>query len=210
MNGFIPALRFSMLTPVYDAFMRLLMKDIRLKALLVSLMGLKPGDTVLDFGCGTGTLALMIKQAHPACRVEGIDIDPQILEIARRKARSRHLTVEFTAYDGMTLPYGNESFDIVVSSYVVHHLSHGDKTRLFREISRVLESGGRLFILDFGIPRSWYARAMTSVTRRIEPVGDNILGKVPGYIQDAGFSDVEELTHEGTFFGTVSFWRAER
>lgn len=207
---FIPALRFSILTPIYDVFMRLAMKDLRLKTLFVSLLNLKAGISVLDFGCGTGTLTILIKRGHRGVVVTGVDIDEQILEIARKKALKSNIDVDFNWYDGEMLPYPDRVFEVVVSSYVVHHLSREDKARLFREIFRVLKPRGFLYIMDFGVPHSWYAKVIATVLGHIEPIEDNVQGRVPEYLIDAGFMDVEELYAEETLFGTVSMWRAEK
>ncbi len=210
MSDSILALRFRALSSVYDAFMRLTMKDKHLKSFLVSQMNIKAGDIVLDFGCGTGTLMVMIKRTEPGCRVMGVDIEPLMLEIAEWKARKMGVDLEFTGYNGVTLPYPDGSFSTVVSSFVVHHLRREERPRLFREIFRVTRNGGSFYVMDFGIPRSAYAKAMSSVLSHIEPIGDNIHGKVPGYLEEAGFGNVREFHREGTLYGTVSLWGARK
>lgn len=209
-SGFIPALRFRILTPLYDSFMRVVMKEARLKSGLISRLELQGDEDLLDFGCGTGTLTLMIQAACPGCRVQGIDIDGQVLGIAREKARRRNMDIPFLEYDGITLPYADESFDGVITSLVLHHLPGEEKIRVLGEIWRVLRKGGPLHIMDFGVPRSRYARFMASVLRYFEPIGDNIRGRIPGFLRDAGFRDVEEIYDEETLFGTIAFWRAKR
>ena len=208
--GFIPALRFRILTPLFDTLGQAGMKESLLKSRLVTQMELRGDEAILDFGCGTGTLCLLIKDRYPGCVVRGVDIDSQILGIAREKAHRRGVEIPFDEYDGISLPYRGGSFDAVVSSLVFHHLSGEEKIRVLREIHRVLKRGGALHIMDFGIPRTRYARIMAFFLKHLEPTRDNILGRIPGYLAEAGFEEAGELHHEETIFGSVSFWQARR
>lgn len=84
-NRYIPALGFHWLTPLYDPALRWLMREAEIKRFLVEQMAIRPDMHVLDLGCGTGTLTIMIKQLHPNVEVTGIDGDPEVLAIAREK-----------------------------------------------------------------------------------------------------------------------------
>jgi len=186
------------------------MKETQLKSRLITQLNPKDNENILDFGCGTGTLMLMIKKARPGCVVYGIDIDPQVLEIAETKAQRDRVDIHLAKYNGITLPFADENFDKVVTSLVLHHLSREEKFGIFGEIYRVLKIGGELHILDFGIQRSLYTRLLTSVTKLLEPIEDNILGKIPEYLISSGFRDVEEEHSENTLFGTVSFYHSKK
>lgn len=205
-GNFIPGLKFRILTPVYDIFLRVVMKETRIKTRLVTLVN--PGDheRILDFGCGTGTLTMMIKKAEPGCAVFGIDIDPQMLAIAGKKARRDGVNVHFIRYDGAILPFAEGSFDKVVTSLVIHHLSPAEKTRLFRELYRVLKNGGELHVLDFGIQRSLYTKIVTSFLKVLEPIEENLRGTILEYLQQAGFTHAGETGYENTLVGTVVFY----
>lgn len=209
-GNYIPALKFQILTPAYDLFLRLVMNEARVKSRLVAQLNPKNNERVLDFGCGTGTLTLMIKKAGPGCVVYGIDIDPLVLEIAEKKARREGVDLRLIKYNGITLPFDDGSLDKVVSSLMVHHLSNEDKTRLFRELFRVLKKGGEYHILDFGIQRSLYARLVTSALSHFEPIEENLKGKIPEYLRSSGFENIKEVNHENTLFGTLSFYRSEK
>lgn len=208
-GNWIPGLRFRILTPVYDTFLHV-MKETRIKNRLVA--QLNPGDTekILDFGCGTGTLTLMIKRAGPGCDVYGIDIDPQMLAIAEKKARSNGVDVHLVRYDGTILPFADESFDKVVTSLVIHHLSSAEKPRLFREMYRVLKKGGELHVLDFGIQKTLYTKTVTWFLKFLEPIEENIHGKIPEYLKSSGFETIEEVGYENTLIGAVSFYRSKK
>lgn len=82
---FIPALKFAWLTPLYDLIMQLTMRELTIKRRLVEQMSIERGHRVLDIGCGTATLTIMIKKTYPDAEVVGLDIDPEILDIARSK-----------------------------------------------------------------------------------------------------------------------------
>lgn len=209
-ENFIPAMRFRILTPVYDTFLRVVMKEIKLKSQLIAQLDPKDDDRILDFGCGTGTLTLMIKKASPGCVVYGIDIDPQGLEIAEKKARRERVDVHLIQYDGVTLPFADESFDKVVTSLMIHHLSNEEKIPIFRELHRVLKKGGELHILNFGLQRSLYTEPLTSFLKFLEPIEGNILGKIPEYLKISSFEDVKEVNYENTLIGTVSFYRSKK
>lgn len=209
-GNFIPALRLRLLTPLYDIFLRVVMKETTVKSRLIAQLNPNGNERILDFGCGTGTLTLMIKKAGPGCDVYGIDIDPEVLEIAGKKARHDFSNVHFILYDGITLPFDGDSFDKIVTSLVIHHLSPEKKPGIFRELHRVLKKGGELHILDFGIQRSFYARLLTSILKFLEPIEENLLGKIPEYLKLSGFVDIEEVNYENTLLGTVSFYRSKK
>ena len=82
---YLPAAGHDWSLPLYDPIVKLLGGDAARKALLEQ-AALRPGQRVLDVGCGTGTLATLIKQLYPDVEVVGLDPDPKALARARRKA----------------------------------------------------------------------------------------------------------------------------
>ena len=70
---YIPALSYRFLTPFYDFIQRYIVRDVRYKARLIEQAKIEAGQQVLDLGCGTGTLAIMAKQAQPSAEVFGLD-----------------------------------------------------------------------------------------------------------------------------------------
>lgn len=109
-----------------------------------------PGKSVLDVGCGTGTLAIAAKNhVGPSGSVYGIDASPEMIARARAKARKRHVHVEFENASAEVLPFPNARFDLVLSTIMLHHLPRKIRQQAAREIRRVLKPGGRAVIVDF-------------------------------------------------------------
>ena len=82
-HSFVPALGFDWLTRFYDPFVGLLLRERTLKQRLIDQAGIKPGQEVLDLGCGTGTLAIMVKQACPGARKAAHADDPPFYSLER-------------------------------------------------------------------------------------------------------------------------------
>ena len=113
---FIPALRFKWLTPLYDLLIGITMPETKIKRYLIEAASINTGSTVLDFGCGTGTLTIMAKETSPGSKVTGIDIDVQILNKAIQKVKETKMDIFLLDYDGMHLPFQRNAFDC----YLIH------------------------------------------------------------------------------------------
>src|SRR3990172_9126565 len=83
---YIPALGLDRLTPLYDPVLRWVMREETFKRRLIDQAQIQPSHRVLDLGCGTATLTILIKQAQPDSEVFGIDGDTKVLDIGRAKA----------------------------------------------------------------------------------------------------------------------------
>jgi ubiquinone/menaquinone biosynthesis C-methylase UbiE len=207
-NDYISALSFRWLTPLYDPLLRWAMQEERFKRHLIRQADIQPGHRVLDVGCGTGTLTLLIQRTQPAAQVTGLDGDPAVLAIARRKTQAGGVTwVQGMAY---ALPYAEGSLDRVVTSLVLHHLTTADKRRALAEVYRVLRPGGELHVLDFGPPRSTYGKALMPLFRHLEQVADNLEGRLPEMFAGAGFTDVAENARFVTVVGDLALYRISK
>jgi ubiquinone/menaquinone biosynthesis C-methylase UbiE len=117
----------------------------------VELARLAPGESVLDVGCGTGTLAIAAARRVGATgSVTGIDPAENLLARARGKARRARVAVDFRAGTGDGLPFEDASFDAVLSTLVLHHLPHDVLRATVQEMRRVLKPGGRALVVDIG------------------------------------------------------------
>ncbi len=122
-DSYIPALSHDWLTPLYDSLIRWAMPESTFKRRLVEQTRVRSSHRVLDLGCGTATLTLLIKKTYPEATVVGIDGDPKILGIAKRKAEQANLDITLDEGMGFDLPYADASFDRVVSNLVFNHLN---------------------------------------------------------------------------------------
>lgn len=122
----------------------------KLRQRTISLAQLQPGEQVLDVGCGTGTLAIEVaRRVGRSGRVSGVDPGAQQIARARAKAARRNLPIEFLVGAIEQLPFPDQSFDVVFSTLMMHHLPTPLKRQGLAEIARVLKPGGRLVIADF-------------------------------------------------------------
>jgi demethylmenaquinone methyltransferase/2-methoxy-6-polyprenyl-1,4-benzoquinol methylase/phosphoethanolamine N-methyltransferase len=139
---------------LYDVmgWVHFLGRERRFREWTVRLAGVRPGDAVLDVGCGTGNLAMAAKaRAGAEGDVRGIDGAPEMVEVARRKAAAAKLGVEYEVAVVENMPFADATFDIVLSSLMLHHLPGDLKRQGIAEIARVLKPGGRLVAVDLDL-----------------------------------------------------------
>ncbi len=207
---YIPAVGFNWMTQLYDPVMQMLFPEKAFRRCLIEQMGIEKGHRVLDVGCWTATLDILIKKAHPDADVVGLDGDQRILGIARTKIEKEGLDIMLNKGMAFELPYPDNSFDRVVSSLVFHHLTHEDKMRTFKEIFRVLKPAGELHAADFGKPHNIIMLMPSLVFRFLEEASENIKGLLPEMFRSAGFVQVEETARFMTMIGTLSLYKARK
>jgi len=209
-TNYIPALRFRFLTPLYDPLLRWGMREETFKNRLIKEARIAPNSRVLDLGCGTGTLTILIKQSQPTADVIGFDGDARVLDIAREKAHAQGVNITLDQGMAYQLPYLNESFERVLSSLVLHHLTTSDRERALREVYRVLKAGGEFWIVDFGKPHNALAFLISRVMRNLERTEDLIDGLLPEQLQRAGFQEVKVVQRFMTLFGTIALYAGRK
>jgi ubiquinone/menaquinone biosynthesis C-methylase UbiE len=158
----------------------------KLRQRTVNLAHIQPGDAVLDVGCGTGTLAMKVsRRVGRAGRVVGIDPGTEQIARARSKAARRNLPIEFQIGVIEQLPFPDQTFEVVFSTLMMHHLPAPLKRQGLAEIARVLKPGGRLVIADFKRKQERQGKAA-----HFHAGGSNMQDLV-ALVKDAGFSEVE-------------------
>lgn len=212
-SKYIPALGFRWLTPAYDVVIRATTRERSFKSALIEQANFQTGQHVLDLACGTGTLAVWVKQLFPEISVTGIDGDTNILSIASRKAKEANVTIQFDHGFSFNLPYPDACFDRVVSSLFFHHLSWHDKQRTAKELHRVMRPGGELHVADWGRATGILMRGAFMAIQLLDGVRntqDNVEGKLIDLFLGAGFTNVLQTRTFSTVFGTMALYRAEK
>ena len=167
------------------------------RQMTADLARLQPGEAVLDVGCGTGTLAMVAKERVGATGcVSGIDASVQMIARARRKAARRGLSLDFQVGVIEQLAFPDQSFDVVLSTMMMHHLPDDLKRQGLGEIARVLKAGGRLLVVDVKRPEEHHGRSARPARLGAGEIG---IQDQPVLMKEAGFSQVE--TGEARFPG---------
>jgi len=150
---------FSELPSRYDALSAALSfwQDPRWRRALVSVIGPRDGERLLDVATGTGLVAAELL-SRAGCTLVGVDQSPQMLAAARaRFAGDAGARVELLAAQAERLPFPDSSFDALTFTYLLRYVD--DPAQTMRELARVLRPGGRIASLEFGVPPFAPARA---------------------------------------------------
>jgi ubiquinone/menaquinone biosynthesis C-methylase UbiE len=205
-RNYLPAASHDWALPLYDPLVRLLGGDATRQVLLEQ-AALQPGHRVLDIGCGTGTLLVLLKQLYPAVEACGLDPDPKALARAARKAERAGVPVALDRGFSEELPYPNASFDRVLSSFMFHHLAQGTRLPTLKEILRVLRPGGSFHMVDFaGRDRDGAGRVLHSSPR----LADNSTNRVLLLMAQSGLRQPVKVGEGAMLFGLlrVNYYRA--
>ncbi len=207
---YIPALGFSALTPFFDSLQKWGAKESTFKPKLIENAKIQDNFKVLDLGCGTATLTILVKKNYPSTEVSAIDIDTKVLTIAREKATEAKVKIAFDLGTAFNLPYPNNHFDRILSSLVFHHLTRENKIRTLREACRVLKPNGELHVADLGKPQNTLMLMPSLIMRHLEETEDNVKGLLPHMLRISGFEQVEENAKIMTVFGTVALYEGRK
>ncbi len=190
----------------YDIFVGLMGMGVNRpnSRMIIEMAKIEPGDKVLDVGCGTGNLTLTAKRyAGASGSAYGIDASPEMIDVARKKARRGGSEVVFEVGLIEKIAYPDATFDVVISRLAIHHLPDDLKHRGFTEILRVLKPGGRLLIADFNPPTNPVLNHITSALVGSHMMQTNIWS-LPPMLASAGFVEVTSGPTRSAFLAFVS------
>ena len=194
----------------YDGLVNLMTlgRASRLRRMTLDQALLQPGETLLDVGCGTGGVTIPAKiQIGESGSAAGIDPAPEMIAIARRKAKRAGVEIDFRVGVIESQPFPDETFDVVTSSLMMHHLPEHLQVEGLAEIWRVLKPGGRILIADMMRPStSFLKRFFTLLVRHGHGIQFGI-EDLPKLMREAGFEKVEQLDAR---FLTIGFVRAKK
>lgn len=199
---YLPAAGHDWALPLYDPLVKLLGGETA-RMSLVEQAALQRTHRVLDIGCGTGTLAIRIKQLYPDLCVVGLDPDPKALVRARRKAQVAGTSVQFDQGFADELPYPAASFDRVFSSFMFHHLPLDQRAETLREVRRVLVPEGSLHLLDFDRPEQASPRSLASRIHSSKHLKDNCEDRILALMNQAGFVSSRKVATRSMFLGLL-------
>ena len=175
---------------------------------------------VLDLGAGTGILSAMVAGRFPSSRVTLVDISVEMLRVARRRFAGEPGRFEFRVMDHARkpLPGKPRGYDLVVSAFSIHHLTHGDKRELFEKVYGALANGGWFVNADQVLgptpeaeteyQEDWVRRVrlagaseadLAAALARTKADKNATLEAQMAWLGDAGFGSVESFYEDGRF-----------
>lgn len=213
---------FARISARYDLLNRLMTfgLDRRWRRLAVEWAGLPPGSRVLDLGAGTGDLAFEALRRCSPRLVVAADFTPEMLLHGRARRHGRE--VRWMVTDALRLPFADESFDLVLSGFLMRNVT--DLDRAWREQWRVLRAGGTVICLDTTPPSlapvRWYLRVILPLLGRLAAgdaqayayLGDSTQAFLPAEelaqrMSAAGFREVQ---YRRLAFGSVAIHRGRK
>ncbi len=205
---FLPAAGRDVFLPLYDPLVSL-MGFGRAGRELIAQANVEHDHSVLDIGCGTGTLIVMLKRQYPTVEAVGLDPDSKALQRARNKAIRAEVSLQLDLGFADELPYSERSFDRVFSSFMFHHLDEQEREKTSREALRVLKPGGSFHLLDFvtdDTVHGFFERLVSGHALMKTNTNERLLQ----LLSRAGFTSVTKVKDGTMLFGLMrtSFFRA--
>jgi ubiquinone/menaquinone biosynthesis C-methylase UbiE len=198
---FVPAAGRDVFLPLYDPIVSLMGFDSARRE-LISGTAVEPVHHVLDIGCGTGTLVVELKRRYGPAQVVGLDPDPQALRRARIKAARAAVSVKLDQGFAGELPYKQDSFERVFSSFMFHHLDKQERENMLREVLRVLKPGGSFHLVDF-ITADTSPGFFDRLFRAHAQMKDNSDERILDLMRHTGFTNAVKIKEGTMLFGLL-------
>jgi demethylmenaquinone methyltransferase/2-methoxy-6-polyprenyl-1,4-benzoquinol methylase len=156
---------------IYDPVVKILFLPFggegRFRKGFVDFAGVREGERVLDACCGSGALtSLLVERVGKTGAVSGIDLSPELLKIAAKRA-SDGLPVTFRQASCADIPFPDDSFDKIFVSFGMHEIAAQDRLSSLKQFNRVLKAEGSIFILEYHLPQAALARFTVKVFHRL-------------------------------------------
>lgn len=212
-QSYVPPLGRHELTDQYDRAIALMTREKHWRSELIRRIPGQNGARIVDIGCGTGTLAIAIKQAFPDSEVIGIDPDLPALDLARSKSEAAGVAVQWVQAMGDRADDIVRSCDVIVSSLVFHQCAIETKQAIADAMFRALRPGGLMFVADYGLQRSLLMRTLFRQVQLLDgfdKTEPSAKGCMPGIFVAAGFADVTEAKVIQTPSGSISIYEGRK
>jgi ubiquinone/menaquinone biosynthesis C-methylase UbiE len=203
---YLPAAGHDFFLPFYDPLVKLMGGD-RARRELVDQAAIRSGNRVLEVGCGTGSLLVLIKSLHRDVEVVGLDPDSKALARARQKAEAAGVSMELDRGFSDSLPYPQGSFDVVLSSLMFHHLPAEEKQSTLREVRRVLKPAAAFHMLDLAGPES-PGGFLSRLFHSDHVLKDNSADRIVVLMSEAGLADAKLVARRSMLFTRIAYYRA--
>ncbi|MGE3712878.1 MAG: class I SAM-dependent methyltransferase [Hyphomicrobiaceae bacterium] len=167
-NSFVPALGWRSLTPLYDPIVRIVTREATWRSAFLAQISPRSDEVILDVGCGTGSLAILLKQSAPGAHIVGLDPDTDILERAAAKAKQAGVEIEWRQGFARDAGQNPGAFDKTVSSLVFHQVPVAEKQAGIDAMIAGTKPSGEVHIADFAAQRSRFMRAAFGVVGRVD------------------------------------------
>jgi len=159
-------------------------RERRFREQLLDLAHIVSGESILDVGCGTGSLAIAaMRRVGASGRVCGVDASSEMLARAEKKAHSAGVCAEFRQAPVQSLPFSDGLFDCATATVMMHHLSRKSRAECATEVFRVLRPGGRFLVVEFGESSSRHGAA-----RHFHRHGHVEIGEIVKLLEGIGFN----------------------
>ena len=212
-QDYVPPLGRHELTDQYDRAIALMTREKRWRSELIRRVPPTSDARIVDIGCGTGTLAIAIKQAFPDAEVIGIDPDPPALDLARGKAEAAGVAVQWEQAMGDRADAIVGSCDVIVSSLVFHQCAIETKQAIAHAMYRALTPGGLMLVADYGLQRNLLMRTLFRQVQLLDGFDmtePNAKGCMPGIFEAAGFAGVTVAKVIQTPSGSISIYEGRK
>ena len=199
---FLPAAGRDVFLPLYDPVVSF-MGAAHAREELIKQASIQPNQRVLDLGCGTGTLVVLLKRKYPAAEIVGVDPDPKALQRAQKKIRRAGVAVQLDEGFADALPYEAGTFDRVLSSFMLHHLEEHEREKTLREVLRVLKPVGTFHLLDFAGGEDKAPGRLGRLVNSHARLEDNSQQRILQLMRRAGFTNAEKVKDGSMLFGLL-------